>query len=182
MRLSKSLSKNKMIRAVCSEATRRSTGPRKRAGADLRSFFSFLTLSLSQVNEEVDYDRVMKSGYMEKKKVGAKKWEKRFCLLTLGHLSWFEDYEAREKQKPKGVIDLREVKVISLKKVDGESGRGDVLFLELDQQTYMFGDNTNVSQNVQWRDQINFVMKQLAAIPKDQQTPGKARKRQTANF
>ena len=118
---------------------------------------------------------MMKSGYMEKKKVGAKKWEKRFCLLTMGHLSWFEDYEAREKQKPKGVIDLREVKRVYLQQVDGESGRGDVLFLELDLQTYMFGDSTNVSQNTQWRDQVNFVIKQLEAIPKDKQTPGKRR-------
>ena len=120
---------------------------------------------IKALNEEVDYDRVMKSGYMDKKKVGAKKWEYRFCLLTLGHLAWFEDYDAREKQKAKGVIDLREVKRVFLQSVDGEGARGEVIHLELESQTYMFGDANKPMQNTQWKEQIDFVMKQIANMP-----------------
>ena len=125
------MSKNKMIKAVSTIRGLVSPFP-----LFFLFFFSFFcSLICRQLNEEVDYDRVMKSGYMDKKKVGAKKWEYRFCLLTLGHLAWFEDYDAREKQKAKGVIDLREVKRVFLQSVDGEGARGEVIHLELESQT-----------------------------------------------
>ncbi len=103
----------------------------------------------------------MKSGYLDKKKLGAKKWEYRFCLLTLGHLVWFEDFESREKQKPKGVIDLTEVKSVILKQIEGEGSRGEVIHLDIGDAVYVFGDATKTVQNKQWKEQIEFVMQQI---------------------
>ena len=79
----------------------------------------------------------------------------------MGHLCWYEDFEAREKQKPKGVIDLREVNNVYMKAVPGEGGRGEVIHLELDNNTYMFGDAKTTAVNKQWLEQINFVRKNL---------------------
>jgi hypothetical protein len=93
----------------------------------------------------------------------------RFCLLTLGHLVWFASFEDREKRKPKGIISLHDVKKIEFKSVDGEKNRGDVIYLDLGEHVYMFGDATNTSQNRGWKDQIEFVMKQIADQPKDPQ-------------
>ena len=81
--------------------------------------------------------------------------------FAVGHLCWFEDFDAREKHKPKGVIDLREVKAVYLRMVDGEGARGEVLHLDLETQVYMFGDAKKPMQNQQWKDQIEFVMKQM---------------------
>lgn len=117
------------------------------------------------INGEVDYNKVMKSGYMDKKKVGSKKWEHRFCLLTVGHLVWFEDFEAREKQKAKGVIDLAEVQRVYLAPMDGENGRGDLLHLELAQVTYAFGDASKPQQNKYWKEQVDFVLKNVQKTP-----------------
>ena len=79
---------------------------------------------------------------------------------------WFASFEDREKHKPKGIINLHDVKTLSLKPVEGEKNRGDVVFLDLGDQVYMFGDATNTSQNRAWKDQIEFVMKQIVEQPK----------------
>jgi hypothetical protein len=103
----------------------------------------------------------MKSGFLDKKKVGAKKWEYRFCLFTMGHLVWFEDFEAREKQKPKGVIDLNEVRSVTMKQLEGEASRGDVIHLDIGGVVYVFGDASKTVQNKQWKEQIDFVLTQM---------------------
>lgn len=42
--------------------------------------------------DELDYERVLKSGFLMKKKQG-KNWKRRFCMLTPFHLAYFEDVE-----------------------------------------------------------------------------------------
>lgn len=51
----------------------------------------------------VDWECVIEKGTVLKKKLGSKKWEQRFAILTKSHLVWFE---VRNTKKSK---DLDEV-------------------------------------------------------------------------
>lgn len=44
--------------------------------------------------DDLDYDRIVKSGGVMKKKMG-KNWKKRYLVLTPQHLAYFDDIEAR---------------------------------------------------------------------------------------
>lgn len=47
--------------------------------------------------DDIDYDRIVKSGFVLKKKMG-KNWKKRFLVLTPQHVGYFEDLESRGEQ------------------------------------------------------------------------------------
>ena len=47
-------------------------------------------MAIKQEAKTVDWDSAIEKGMVYKKKMGSKKWEQRYAVLTKSHLVWFE--------------------------------------------------------------------------------------------
>lgn len=102
--------------------------------------------------DEVDYDHVLKSGFLMKKKLG-KNWKKRYCILTAHHLAYFADLDAKEKKRPQGVIGLRNGAANLVTQDDR-----DCISVVGPAGTFFF-DAQDPQLNKQWLDQLDFVFR-----------------------
>ncbi len=105
-------------------------------------------------SETLDYDRVLKSGYLQKKKMG-KNWKRRYCMLTQHHLAYFEDLEAKNSRQPLGSLSLVNV-AVKLTVVD----RVEVVALICPSATYYF-DAQSPEANKQWWEQVDFALRNM---------------------
>lgn len=117
----------------------------------------------------IDYTKCLKSGYVEKRKFeDGYKWEKRYLLLTAGHLVWFKDKEARDREEVQNFIELRDVKEINVYGVPGDDTVPLAVHVVLEQVTYLFYDCTKSKYLLQqWCDQIVFAAKLVSPALKN---------------
>jgi hypothetical protein len=105
-------------------------------------------------SDTLDYERVLKSGYLQKKKVG-KNWKRRYCMLTPHHLAYFEDLEAKQSQSPQGVLSLLN-SAVRKAVVD----KTEVMQLVCSSATYCF-DAQDPELNKAWWEQLEFAIRNL---------------------
>ena len=110
--------------------------------------------STSPRGDAIDYDKVLKTGYLQKKKSG-KNWKRRYCMLTQHHLVYFEDQEAKNNRTPQGVIYLVNAAVKM-----ATTDRVEAVQLICPQATYFF-DAQSAEQNKAWFDQIDFTLRNM---------------------
>ena len=105
-------------------------------------------------SDVLDYERVLKSGYLQKKKVG-KNWKRRYCMLTPHHLAYFEDLEGKQNQSPQGVLSLLNS---AMKKAVVD--KMEVMQLVCPSATYCF-DAQDADLNKAWWEQLEFAIRNL---------------------
>jgi hypothetical protein len=106
------------------------------------------------IPDTIDYDKVLKSGFMQKKKLG-KNWKRRYCMLTQHHLAYFEDLDAKNNRQPLGSLSLVNA-AVKLTVVD----RVEVVALICPAATYYF-DAQSPEGNKQWWEQVDFALRNM---------------------
>lgn len=111
----------------------------------------------------VEYDKCLKSGYVEKREfVEGHKWERQYLLLTRGHLVWFLNKEERDKETPRTCIELTKIKECRSGPVPGDDTISHAVFIVLEDATYLFYDCTRLNRVQEyWRDTISFAIEQM---------------------